>query len=31
MGLSSNSQIIKDNSTEETLFHAVIDMEFKFV
>lgn len=31
MGLSSNSQIIKDNSTEETLFHAVIDMDFKFV
>ncbi len=30
MGLSSNSQIIKDNSTEK-LYYAVIDMEFKFV
>lgn len=30
MDLSSSSQIIKDNSTVDTLYHGIINLEFRF-
>ena len=30
MDLSSPMQIIKDNSTEELLYHGILDLKFKF-
>lgn len=30
MDLSSSTQIIKDNSTQELLYHGILDLKFKF-
>ena len=30
MDLTSSTQIIKDNSTSELLYHGILDLKFKF-